>query len=75
MQEFRYDGSEKLTEEATLEKVEKALEDARNKTVALHKEGTTFTSKGQTYEVMKGGKLKRRAKNKAARKARRKNRK
>lgn len=79
MQETRYDGSEKLTEAATLEDFHTALADKRNASVALHKPGSTFMSNGRMFQVNDEGKLsqlrkQRRRKNRAQKAARKRNR-
>ena len=40
MQEIRYDGTEKLTPNADLEKVRRAIEDSENREVRVHKPGS-----------------------------------
>ena len=80
MQEIRYDGSERLTKEVTSDDIERALADAQNRTVAVHKPGATFESQGKKYKVLADGTLARREKTarkvrrQARRNARRKNR-
>ena len=71
MQEVRYNGSEKLTEDASRKQLDEALADERNATVAIHKPGAVFKSRGKTYQVTDEGKLKRQQflKNKSVRKA------
>ena len=39
MQEIRYDGSDELTEGASLEDFHKSVNDVRNASVSLHKPG------------------------------------
>jgi len=82
VQEIRHDGSEKLTEAATLEDFAKAMEDDRNASVALHKPGARFKSQGVMYRVDQFGKLehdrkakdRRKAQRQSQRKARKRNR-
>ena len=65
-----------LTEAASIEDFERATADVRNASVALHKPGATFESKGRTFQVTSEGKLKelRKKKRKAQRAARKRNR-
>ncbi|KKK69904.1 hypothetical protein LCGC14_2929380 [marine sediment metagenome] len=76
MQEVRHDGSEALTEGATMEDFDRAMKDERNASVALHKPGAVFKSKGRTLQVMNEGRLKelRRQKRKSQKAARKRNR-
>ena len=78
MQEIRHDGTDELTEQATMEDFEKAMADKRNASVALHKPGAKFYSNtnGVQYRVTQDAKLKpiRKAKRKEQRKSRKRNR-
>lgn len=58
MQEIRHDGSEQLTENASTKDLERAMADVRNASVALHKPGAVFRSKGRTLQVTNDGKIK-----------------
>ena len=56
MEEQKFDGTDKLTDNARLEDVFKALDDKVNKMVALHKPGSVIKSKdGKFYRVDKNG--------------------
>ncbi len=58
MQEHRYDGTDELTPNASLEDARKALENKLNKAVALHKTGSIITrTDGSQYEVWTDGSL------------------
>lgn len=58
MQEQRYDGTELLTESATPEKVNEAINNPQNKTVAVHRPGEEFTTlDGTQYRVGPAGNL------------------
>lgn len=61
MQETRWDDGMKLTGPASMEDVKRALEDARNREVALHRPGSTVTLRdGSTYVVQPDGSWRRR---------------
>ncbi len=52
MQEIRHDGTEKLTDDSTMEMFGAALADKRNRSVAMHKPGTLITQpSGDQYLV------------------------
>ena len=58
MQEIRYDGTEKITENAGKEEILKAVQDLGNKTVLIHKPGSVITNiKGVKFTVGGDGKL------------------
>lgn len=60
MQEIRRDGSEVLTqvfEDEAAEKLKEALAKLENQTVAIHKPGAIFKSRGKWYHVMENGNL------------------
>lgn len=83
MQEQKWEGPDVLTEQATDEDLQKALEDQSNRAVTVHKPGSEFkangidyrvTSEGRIESVGKHAKRKRKEKRKAAKQARKKNR-
>lgn len=80
MQEIWKDGTEKLSVLENDEQLREALADERNASVRIHKPGSTFESRGQTYKVNDDGTLtkrernKRKAKRRQARKSRKRNR-
>jgi len=54
MQEIRHDGSEFLSEIPTIDyekRLRAAIEDKRNASVAIHKPGSVFKSKGAWFYV------------------------
>ena len=56
MQEKKYDGSEILTDKATIDNFADALKQEANKMVALHKPGSTIKLKDRSfYRVDKDG--------------------
>ena len=81
MQEQKWVGDDVLTENVTDEQLRSALDDETNRAVTVHKPGSKFKANGIDYRVATDGRIesqkkaKRRAKNKAAKKARARNRK
>ena len=58
MQEYRYDGTDELTPNASIKDLERALANEKNKAVTLHKTGSIITrSDGSQYEVWTDGSL------------------
>lgn len=75
MQVTKTDGSEVIEENVTMEDFKKAFEDPETQSVALHKPGATFKSKGKKYTVSSKGKIKEKKRRKKAKESRRRNRK
>lgn len=77
MQEQKWDGGEELTDQASIEDFKEAMDNPKNKSITLHKSGSTFTNtNGVEYRVSQEARIKpiRRAKRKLQRQARKKNR-
>ena len=56
MQEHRYDGTDVITPNADIKKLEEALEKELNKAVTMHKPGSIITHMdGAQYVVQKNG--------------------
>lgn len=59
MQEIRHDGAEVVTPNATPEDLQKALADARNKSVGVYPPGSKITIAGTDYVADSHGSLRR----------------
>ena len=58
MQEIRYDGTEKITENVTQHEIIRAINNKDNKQVIIHKDGSVIkTQEGREYTVSKDGRL------------------
>ncbi len=54
MEERRHSGEQRLTEQATLGDALRAMRDARNKSVTLHKPGSLITKDDGTRWIVQG---------------------
>ena len=56
MEERRYDGSQHLTDNPDVEEIKRALADAENRSVRLHRAGEIIEGpKGKVYQVQQDG--------------------
>lgn len=54
MQETRLDGSQRFTDNASMQEMVKAIENPENKTITIHQEGSRMIYGASVYEVRKG---------------------